>query len=122
MSTGFPCTPDSSMNTFARLLRRGSAFKYQIAACVSLTALGVIHPPAETFPTCRGVPHQYPLRSDRRRDLSISRRETVMVLPSLPPPLTARRDWARSPRSTAVFVEGEAVLRGPAPLRMRAPI
>src|SRR5713101_911120 len=104
MSTGCPCTPASSVNAFARLLRRGSAFKYQIAAWVSLTALGVIHLPAETFPTCRGVLHQYPLRSDRRRGLSIIHKETVMVVLSLPPLLTAPQDRARSPRSIAAFV------------------
>src|SRR5215475_10854737 len=110
------------MNTFARLLRRGSAFKYQIAAWVSLTALGVIHLPAETFPTCHGVPHQCPRRSDRRRDLSIRRRETVMVLLSLPPLIRTLRDRVRSPRSIATFVEGEAVSRGPTLLRMRVPV
>src|SRR5689334_7788999 len=104
MSTGCPCTPASSINAFARLLRRGSAFKYQIAAWVSLTALGVIHLPAETFPTCRGVRHQYPPRLDRRRGLSIIHRETVGVGLSLPPLPMTPRDRARSPRSIVTFV------------------
>src|SRR5229473_1414795 len=111
MRTGCPCTPASSMNAFARLLSRGSAFKYQIAAWVSLTALGVIYLLAETFPIDHGAQHQYLLRSDRRRGLSIIHREAVKVVFFLPLRLTAPQDQVRSPRSIVTFAEVEAVLR-----------